>query len=223
VRTQRYRLDCENRLFDMQSDPGQDHNVAREVPDVAARLSAAVGRWRAEVLPGLEHLDRPFTVGYPDFPITQLPARDGIAHGGIRRSSPAPNCSYFTHWTSVDDSITWDVAVETPGRYEAVVYYTCPKADVGSAVELEFRQSRVRGVVSEAHDPPLCGAEHDRFPRQGESFVKDFNPLRLGLIELPAARGLLTLRATAVPGAEVMEVRSILLTLQEPARGPRQR
>jgi arylsulfatase A-like enzyme len=215
VRTQRYRLDCDNRLFDMQTDPGQTRDVAAAVPGAASRLSAAMARWKAELLPGLTHLDRPFTVGYPDFPITQLPARDGIEHGNVRRSSRAPNCSYFTHWTGIDDSITWDVAVETPGRYEAVVYYTCPQADVGSTVELSFQRSRLRARVSEAHDPPLRGAEHDRFPRQGESFVKDFAPLRLGIVELPTGRGLLTLRATSIPGAQVMDVRSILLTLQD--------
>ena len=36
---------------------------------------------------------------------TQIPARDGTAHGNIKRSNMWPNCSYFTNWTSLDDSI----------------------------------------------------------------------------------------------------------------------
>ncbi len=40
--------------------------------------------------------------------------------------------------------------------------------------------SRLQAKVSEANDPPLRGAENDRVPRQGESYVKDFKPLRLG-------------------------------------------
>ncbi|MDF1853808.1 MAG: hypothetical protein P1U85_23470 [Verrucomicrobiales bacterium] len=35
------------------------------------------------------YADRPFTVGYAA--TTTLPARDGIPHGTIRRSSKAPN------------------------------------------------------------------------------------------------------------------------------------
>lgn len=217
VRTQRYRLDNEGRLFDMAADPVQDHDVATQQPDVARRLSQAVADWRKEVLPGIKNLDRPFTVGYPDFPLTNLPARDGVPHGGVRRSSPAPNCSYFTHFTSTADSITWDVEVETPGRYEAVVLYTCPAADVGSTVELSLRGSRVEGTVAPANDPPLMGAEHDRYPRQGESLVKDFHPLRLGELDLTAGRGLLTLKALKVPGRQVMDVRGVMLTL---TKGP---
>ena len=73
--------------------------------------------------------------------------------------------------------------------------------------------SRLQAAVSEAHDPPLRGMEHDRVPRKGESYVKDFKPLRLGVVELKRGRGLLTLRALSVPGKQVMDVRLVLLTL----------
>ncbi|MBE3099804.1 MAG: sulfatase-like hydrolase/transferase [Planctomycetes bacterium] len=213
VRTQAYRLDNAGQLFDMQADPGQDRDLSKEQPDAAARLSKALAQWKAQMLPGLKNDDRPFPVGYPEFPITQLPARDGVPHGNVKRSAGAPNCSYFTNWTAPADSITWDVQVATAGRYEAVIYYTCPKADVGSTIELSLGGSRIQAAVSEAHDPPLRGAEHDRVPRKGESYVKDFKPLRLGVVEFKAGRGLLTLRALAVPGKQVMDERLLLLTL----------
>ncbi len=215
VRTQRWRLDDDNHLFDVGADPGQDHDLAAAEPEVSVRLAQARSKWRADLLPGLEHDHRPFTVGYRQFPLTQLPARDGVPHGNVQRSANAPNCSYFKNWTSPRDSITWDIEVATAGRYEAVVYYTCPAADTGSMIELSFRGSRLQGQVSEAHDPPLRGAENDRVPRQGESYVKDFKPLRLGAIELNKGRGLLTLRALSVPGKQVMDVRCIALTLLE--------
>jgi arylsulfatase A-like enzyme len=215
LRTQRYRLDDHEQLFDMEADPGQDHDISAQAPEVAARLSKARAEWKAELLPGLTRDNRPFTVGYAQFPMTPLPARDGVPHGGVRRSASAPNCSFFTNWKSPGDSITWDIEVVTAGKYEAVVYYTCPAADVGSTVELSFVGGRVEGKVMEANDPPLRGAENDRVPRQGESYVKDFKPMRLGTLELSKGRGLLTLRATSIPGKQVMDVRAVMLTLVE--------
>lgn len=215
VRTQRYRLDDAGRLFDMERDPGQHRDIAHEQPTVAARLSKALKDWKREVAALLPPDDRPFPVGFRERPATELPARDGVPHGNIRRSSSAPNCSFFTNWRSVDDSITWDVEVATSGRYEAVIHYTCPASDVGSTVELSFGDSRVEGRVTEAHDPPLSGAENDRVPRKLESYVKEFKPLRLGVLELKRARGLLRLRALSVPGRQVMDVRRIVLTLKE--------
>ena len=213
VRTQRYRMDDHEQLFDMEADPGQDHDISDSAAEVSARLSKARAQWKADLLPGLTKDNRPFPVGYPQFPMTPLPARDGVPHGNVRRSASAPNCSFFKNWKSPEDSITWNIEVATAGKYEAVIYYTCPAADTGSTIELSFLGSRLEGKVSEAHDPTLRGAENDRVPRQGESYVKDFKPMRLGTLELSKGRGLLTLRALSVAGRQVMDVRSIMLTL----------
>jgi hypothetical protein len=215
VRTQQYRLDATGRLYDLTKDPGQQHNLAKDEPAMAARLSEAVTHWKRDVLASLKKEARPFTVGYRDFPRTPLPARDGVPRGQVERSAKAPNCSYFTNWTSPKDRITWDIDVATTGRYEVVLYYTCAKEDVGSRVELAFGGNRLAGVVTEAHDPPLRGAEHDRVRRQGESYVKDFKPLRLGVLPLTKGRGLLTLRAVEVPGKRVMDLQGLQLTLQK--------
>lgn len=213
VRTQQYRLDAKAALFDMTVDPGQDRDIAAQQPEVAAKLSAAVAAWKQDALPAAGD-DRPFPVGYPQFATTPLPARDGVPHGQIRRSSGAPNCSYFTNWKSVDDQITWDIEVATAGDYEVVIYYTCPAPDVGSTVQLSFRDAKLQGQVVDAFDPPLID-NMDRVKREGESYVKDFRPLRLGVLPLTKGRDTLTLQALKIPGAQVMDVRAVMLTLRK--------
>lgn len=215
ARTDRFRLDSDGKLFDMSADPGQVHDVADKHSDEAQHLRKAIAGWKQEVLSGLKKEPRAFPVGYREMPLTQLPARDGVPHGQVKRSANAPNCSYFRDWARLEDRITWDIEVATPGRYEAVVYYACPAADVGSKIELSFRDRRVEATVNAAHDPPLLGAEHDRVPRKGESLVKDFRPMTLGVLDLPKGRDSLSLRALTVAGKQVMEVRSIHLTLQK--------
>ncbi len=214
MRTQQYRLDDAGQLFDLTADPGQRRDLTREQPDVAKMLARAVADWRSTVLGELardESDQRPFPVGYSDR-ATILPARDGVPHGKITRSARAPNCSFFKNWKSTDDSITWDIEVDTPGGYDAIVLYTCPNENLGATVELEFAGQRAAAKVNEAFDPPLRGAEHDRFPRGSESLVKDFAPLALGTIELKHGRGQLTLRAADVPGKGVIDVRGVVLT-----------
>src|SRR5262249_59732176 len=155
ARDQRFRLDAAGQLFDLTNDPRQQRNVAANHPEVTKRLSDAVARWKREVLAELPKSDaRPFPVGYAEFPRTVLPARDGVPHGGVRRSASAPNCSFFTQWTKPDDRLTWEVEVNAAGRYEAIIHYTCPKADVGSVVELTLGQAKWGGTIAEAHDPP---------------------------------------------------------------------
>ena len=125
VRTQQHRLDSSGLLFDMVNDPGQTSDVSEAMPAEAERLRKSVADWKEHLLPGLGEDPRPLPVGFPAFPVTQLPARDGLPHGKVTRSARAPNCSYFMNWTDTADRITWDVDIATTGRYEAVLFYTC--------------------------------------------------------------------------------------------------
>ena len=211
VRNQRYRLDPSGNLFDMVADPGQDRNVAADhLPEVKT-MSLAARQFLTELNSSLGPDERPFPIGFSES--TQLPARDGKEHGGIERSGRAPNCSFFRHWTSKGDKITWDVEVTEAGDYEVVIYYACPKADLGSTFELSFNGAILEGKVTKANDPPLRGAENDRTPNRGsESYVKNFKPMTMGTVHLEKGRGELTLRAKDIPGSQVMEVRLLFLT-----------
>ena len=164
---------------------------------------------------GLPSDNRPFTVGYAEFPMTPLPARDGIAHGAIKRSANAPNSSYFVNWTSLTDAITWDVEVNTTGTYEVAIDYTCPVPDAGSTIELSFNGASLAGKVAPGWDPPLY-TNQDTLPRPaGESQMKEFHLLQLGTVRLEKGRGQLTLRATQIPGKSVMDMRQLTLTLRK--------
>lgn len=213
VRTQQHRLDDRGALFDMIVDPGQKTDIAKEQPELAAKLSQAVAAWRAEVVPA-ERDERPYPVGYAEFPMTPLPARDGLPHGGVKRSAAAPNCSYFVNWTKREDSMTWDIEVMTTGDYDVAIHYTCPPADAGSTIELGFGTSKVTAKVEPGWDPPLITGQ-DRVPRRGESTMKEFRPLALGAMRLEKGRGPLTLRALEIPGRQVMDVRLVTLTLRK--------
>ena len=215
VRTQRFRLDHQNKLFDMGRDPGQRRDVATEHSQIAAELTAAVRQWRDEMLPGLRDDERPIPVGYVQFPITLLPARDGNPEGKVHRSNKFPNSTYFCDWTSTEDRMTWDIEVANSGQYGVTLHYACPESDVGAVFELQFQDRRLRGQVTHAHDPPLIGPGHDRVPR-AEGPMKNFQPLEVGTLDLPAGRGLLTLRALEIPGRQVMELRYVVLTLKTP-------
>lgn len=214
ARSQAHRLDADGRLYDLRSDPGQTKDITATDPATTERLKSAVAAWRKDVGVPAKADDRPYPVGHAAFPVTHLPARDGVPHGGVKRSAAAPNCSFFTNWKTIDDRITWDVEVATPGRYDVQLWYTCTKGSEGVTVELALGASKLAGKVAEPHDPPLRGAENDRVKREGESYVKDFRPLALGTVEFARGRGSLMLRATAVTGTQVMDLRGVTLTLR---------
>ena len=209
ARTQRFRLDDKGRLYDMAADPGQLVEVTKKHPAEAKRLKAGVEKYRREVVSKLGKDKRPFLVGHPDYKFTQVPARDAIPHGGIKRSNKFPNCSHFTDWRKLDDKITWEVEVVEAGEFVVELYYTCPKADVGSTVELGLNGATLTAKITEAFDPPYVGRAADRHKRM-EGDEKDWKSVSMGTIALPKGKGTLTLRATEIPGASVMDFRLLM-------------
>ena len=212
VRTQNYRLDHEDRLYDMEKDHGQTMDISAQFPQITDSLKKAKEDWLVNTKPiSASEDDRPFTLGHPDYVYTQLPARDGISHGNIQRSNRFPNNTFFTNWTSLQDKITWDVEVLADGEFNVELYYTCALENIGTTIQLDFGDNSITSTITKAHDPPLTGMENDRDPRM-ESYVKDFIPMELGKITLKKGKGQLTLNALKMTGKEVADVRLLMFT-----------
>jgi hypothetical protein len=210
LRTQNFRLDSQNKLYDMENDPGQCTDVSDKFPEIHKNLIAAKEKWVKNVASELdEKAVRSFPIGHPSVFQTQLPARDAIGHGKIKRSNIWPNSSYLLNWTSTNDKITFDAEVLMEGDYEVDLFYTCAQKDIGSTVELSFKSSKINFKINEVFDPlPL--KNNDIYPR-GEGFVKEFKRVKVGTIYLEKGTGILTLKATDIPGSQVMDFRLLLL------------
>ncbi len=210
LRNQNYRLDQENKLFDMENDPGQRIDISNQYPEKTGELVRVKEDWERNVLTELPEKDtRPFTIGDPDFIFSQIPARDGTGTGNIQRSNRYPNDSFFTNWISTADSIYWDAEILKEGDFEITLYYTCEQDDIGTSIQLSFGSGTIESEIDEAHNPPLQGMENDRVKRI-ESYIKDFKPLTMGTIHLEKGIGPLVLKALDIPGDESIDFRLLM-------------
>jgi arylsulfatase A-like enzyme len=218
VRTQQYRLDDQQVLFDIVADPGQQNPVS-DRPEIKQELVTEVNVWKKEVLSQLDRTPPRFPVGHPSLSKTQLPARDATSTGKIERSSPHPNCSYFSNWVDTQDTISWPVDIVEGGKYNVDLYYCCSEKNLGTTLELAMGDQSIKMTISVANDPPAIGAAEDRALRT-ESLVKDFQPVEMGTIELQPGPGTLVLQAIEIPGAESIEFRLLMLTRIETGKDP---
>lgn len=211
IRNQNYMLDNDNQLFDLTADPGQFHALEAPSETILSELENAKEDWINTVLSELNrNREEVFPVGFKDSRYTLLPARDGIPHGGIERSSIHPNSSFFTNWKSTADSITWDTDILTSGKYQAIVYYTSKASSVGSILVLRQGQKEINTVIKVVHDPDFAAVKYDRSIRD-ESYEKDFLPLEMGVIEFEKGHHPLTLKASEIKGPQFIDVRLLVL------------
>ena len=210
LRNQNYRLDYQDQLFDMINDPSQTTDISIDKPKVLKEMLEAKEQWKKTVLVELPNIDkRPFYIGHSSVKTTQIPARDGFPHGKLKRSNRFPNCTYFTNWINQKDSITWEAEVHKSGNFEVIVYYSCEEDAVGSVFEVSFGKAKIQGKIAEAHNTEEYGAEEDRVIRK-ESYVKDFKPLKIGVISLQKGKGTLKIKGIKKNGRELMDFRLML-------------
>jgi arylsulfatase A-like enzyme len=211
LRSQDFRLDNENNLYNMNDDPNQLNNVSNIYKEIFEVMKKAKIEWKKESLANINLKDkRAFIIGHPGLKNTQIPARDAKANGLIKRSNYYPNCSYMTNWINIEDTITWDAEVAEDGKFEAIIYYTCKKDALGSEIELSFSDSSISKKISKFYDPKEYGEENDRSPRI-ESYVKDFIPLKMGVIDLKKGKGTLMLKGIKMTGKELLDFRLLML------------
>ncbi len=209
VRTQRYRYHDNGGLFDIVNDRGENNDISGAEPATANQLAEKLRDWKSTWADAENQQFRPFPLGHPEATWTQLPARDAEFSGTIQRSNRYPNCTYLRNWIDTDSEITWDVDVLSPGRYEVQLYYACPQADIGSSVELSLGTETINATISRPVESPLLGAADDRVARQ-EGYVRNWQPMTLGMMELTPGREKLRLKATEVAGSQVAEMRLIM-------------
>ncbi|TFH22113.1 MAG: N-acetylgalactosamine 6-sulfate sulfatase, partial [Bacteroidia bacterium] len=210
IRTQQYRLGHEGGLYDIEADRGQHIDLSEDLPQVKQEMMKVAEGFRKQIEAELPKKEtRPFYLGHPAMKYTQMPARDGLEHGNIKRSNRWPNCSFFTNWISPDDSITWQVKVPEDGTFKISLYYTCKEGDEGSTIQLSVGESVLQAKITEAHDPPLRGMDEDLSPRM-ESYVKDWKAVDIGNIDLQKGEASMCLTALDMPGNGVIDFRLFL-------------
>ena len=97
----------------------------------------------------------------------------------------------------------------TEGEYEVQLYYTCPEEDVGSTIQLSFKNSKLEYELTDAFESELL-TDDDVYPRM-EGYVKEFKRVTLGRIQFDKGVGTLSLKASDIPGSQVMDFRLLML------------
>jgi hypothetical protein len=100
-------------------------------------------------------------------------------------------------WTSVKDSLLWDVLIKEAGDYTATLNYSCQDSAAGSEVDLLF---------GEKGDPKLS----TKIEATGK--WENYQPTEIGKVTLPAGTQSVKLKPTTMPHGRVMNLREVRLT-----------
>ena len=181
VRTQRWRAVKAARrweLYDMVQDPDQKADVAKDHPQVVAKLGDAFEAMVKDVSKaGFDPI--PTHVGYPDWPVVTLPGHEAFLEPAPKRGISYKGDAgwandWITNWTDPAAHAWWPLKVVRPGRFEVTLLYICPKESLGTKLRVEVGGKTLTAVVEKAHNPDPIPSP-DRVPR-GEVYEKSLGP-----------------------------------------------
>jgi hypothetical protein len=76
---------------------------------------------------------------------------------------------------------------------------------------MSFGNSFLTNKIIMENNAPLIGMEHDNVPRE-ESYIKDFKPLKLGVVHLKAGSGSLKVQSNSLLKANDLDMKLLTLT-----------
>lgn len=210
ARTQRFNLIHGKELYDLAADPGERVNVADKFPNEFRKLRAAYEKWFKEAIAERGFRRYPIPVGYAEENPVVLPAPQAYLSGGLSfHGGPGYAHDWITGWTSLDDSVYWDLDVVREGRYEVTLRYLCAPENRGVKLEVSAGDGRLAAApqptrMDRKPNPSVIPGD-ERYPEMY------WGALKFGELHLREGKTRLTVRATAKPGSSVIDLKEVEL------------
>lgn len=203
VRLGRYKMVNGKELYDLQSDPGEQTNLAAQDPALLRQLTSTYESWFASTLTGFTPGAPPIPVGHREENPARLTAPQATLVGSFRYFMKFGYAHDFvTGWQAPSDSLTWTIEPHAPGRYEVTVLYRGPQ---GVSITLDGLPPRLTPVTTNTEEIHLPHRAHNG----AEAPVVHWSRLTLGRLRCNTARRTLTLRLSAPCDIQGLEVRRL--------------
>lgn len=200
-------------LFDMQKDPGEKHNIAKEHPQVVQKLSRLYEAWIEDTRkPGLERL--PLSIGYEEENPVVLNAPQVHIEGDLRFDhGPGFAHDWITGWSDTKASVMFDLEVIQGGPYKLSLLYATekPEGDVTLKILTTGSKKLETTVKLPPQEAPIIPLPH-RDERSHERYVnRKWKPRPLTTVQLPKGPVQLFLKAADLPAGQSLDFKGLVV------------
>lgn len=197
-------------LFNMEKDPGEKTNIAKDHPQVVKELSQLYDAWVEDTRkPGLKRL--PLSVGYREENPVTLNAPQAHIQGDLQFDhGPGFAHDWISNWSDKDAEVAFDLDVAREGVYEVSVQYATEKP------RPDFRMHFTSGSVRTspklpAQEAPIIPLPH-RDQRSRERYVnRDWKARFLARLHLSKGPKRFQLTLGDLPDGQSVDFKALVL------------
>lgn len=127
-------------------------------------------------------------------------------HGKTVRYEPQPHKNTIGFWTKVEDWVSWDFEVKTPGEYTVEILQGCGKGSGGSTVDFTLGELTSKGEFKPSDQSlPVTVEDTGGFQMFVAREIGKYTFAKPG-------KYILAVRPKTKPGVAVMDLRQVKLT-----------
>jgi len=207
VRTGSWKLVKGTELYNLEQDPGEEHNVIHSHPKLAEKLRRSFDQWSQTLMPKEDLTRLPVPITGEDTPSfgsnmfaggTVLELEWVNLHGdGLRYAYDKNIRDRITDWNRQDQYLSWNIDVEKEGTYEVILTYGCSPKDAGSRIRISGGGETIEGSL------------------RATPATDVWREWKAGRLRLRGGTTTLEIRPLSVPGQLVMDLREVRLRLKE--------
>jgi arylsulfatase A len=196
-------------LYDMETDPSQEKDIASEHPDLVQQLAAQYDSWFADISnSGLQRF--PLPVGHAGHNPVELHAPQCYFDKPLHfASGPGFANDWLTGWTDPESKVWFEIDVVTEGEYEIEIAYAIDAPD--SVLHLSISGQSLEVPIPAASAPEITLPHRDEDGR-ARYRNRSWQTLNAGTIKLPKGPAKLTLKPLRLSGAEGLDFKHVKLT-----------
>jgi arylsulfatase A len=197
-------------LYDMEADPGQEKNIAKDNPDLVAKLSKLYDAWFADISrDGLQRF--PLPIGHVEHNPVELHAPQAYFDKPLLFAiGPGFANDWLTGWTDAKAKAWFDIVVATAGNYEIELAFACPSQDAGSKLRVTVGDTALETTVPAATAKEIPIPHRDAIGKERYR-NREWGTLKLGAVGLPQGPAKLTIEVLSKPGTTVMDFKHVKL------------
>lgn len=182
------------RLFDLQNDPGESRNLAKQHPETVARLRTEFVRWFEEVTDGIVYQPIPIPVGHPkQNPVKLEPSWATCEGDHIAYTFDGYDWDTIDAWKQLGEQAVWRIDVLQPGQYSVQLRYGCRPQAAGGVLEIAAGPSSLQHTV------------------QATATADQFTRFPAGVLHLESGQQRLSVRILQATGDELMRLNAVYL------------
>lgn len=197
-------------LYDMPADPAEEHDLAKQHPDVVAQLSREYEAWFNDVSShGAKRL--PIPVGHPEENPVELHAPQAYFDGSLKFfGGPGFAHDWLTNWTDAKSRVWFEIDIAQAGDYEISLRFACQKPEAGSRVRVSVGEAKAETKVIEA-EAPVIPLPHRSSDKDKYYVNRRWGVLPVGTLKLPSGTNKLSVEVVESSSSQTLELKGVIL------------